>query len=152
MDTKGTDAYTAAMTLGERVRALRNERGWTQAELARRSGLNNQTVHRIEHGVMNSGWQSRLKLARAFGIPVAALDPQYKGEQQPEESADGTRRVSSSIALASLTEQQILDGIAAFVRELERRQGRHPEPHRLPHGDDADKPPPGVRRNRRDDR
>lgn len=36
--------------LGRSIRALRRKRGWTQAELARRSGLSQSAVSRIERG------------------------------------------------------------------------------------------------------
>lgn len=146
MDTTGTNAYTASMTLGERVKAMRTERGWTQAELARRSGLNGQTVHRIEHNAISAGWQSRTKLARAFGIPVAALDSQVVDTQEAANEKAG--RASSYIALASLTEQQILEGIAAFVKELERRQGGNAGADRPPVADDSNKPTARPRRHR----
>lgn len=36
--------------LGQQIRALRQERGWTLAELARRAGTSGPTLHRYENG------------------------------------------------------------------------------------------------------
>jgi transcriptional regulator with XRE-family HTH domain len=56
------------------LRELRQRRGWSQAELARRSGLHGSTVSLIESGVMR-GYPSQLeKLARALGISRGQLD------------------------------------------------------------------------------
>lgn len=38
------------MTLGQRVREARRARGWSQSELAERSGVSRPTVARIEAG------------------------------------------------------------------------------------------------------
>jgi transcriptional regulator with XRE-family HTH domain len=148
MDTSGVDAYTATMTYGEKVAALRIERGWTQVELAKRSGLDSQTIHRIEKGKIKGGPNSRAKLAKAFGIPIAAFDQHTDIEEAVNDAA--TRRLSSSstIALAALTEQQLLEGIAALVRELERRQGGDRRSDRPTTPDDPHQPPARPRRHR----
>lgn len=53
-------------TLAERIRQVRASRGWTQAELARRSGLGLATVARIER--TGQGQISSLtRLCAAFG-------------------------------------------------------------------------------------
>lgn len=146
MDSIGVTAYTDTMTtLADRVKALRIEKGWTQSELARRAGLNGQTVHRIEHGTGKGGWKSRSKIARALGISVASLDAEFTPSQEPTDHAPTAR---ASIALASLSEQQLIEGIFAFTKELERRQKggdgpNPPSPPEAPH-----KPTPHPRRHR----
>lgn len=42
-------------SFGERLRALRGERGWSQAELAARLGVSIATLSRWEHGWSGPG-------------------------------------------------------------------------------------------------
>jgi transcriptional regulator with XRE-family HTH domain len=52
------------------LQVLREERGWSRAELARKAGLNPTTVGAIEHGRLQP-YESQLdKLARALGVPA----------------------------------------------------------------------------------
>ena len=41
--------YELASELGQRLKALRLQKGWTQANLAERSGINVHTLKRFEH-------------------------------------------------------------------------------------------------------
>jgi transcriptional regulator with XRE-family HTH domain len=112
------------MTLAQRVAAMMRDRGWTQKELAKRSGLNSQTVHNIVHGKNKGGLASRRGLAKAFGISIAELDEQQWPPKRQEQPEHGESVISNRITLASLTEKQLQDGIVAIVQELERRKGR----------------------------
>lgn len=115
----GECAYSVGMELGKHVKALREAKGWSKAELARRSGLNLQTVFRIEHGVSQGGWLSRKKIAQALGITVAELG------YQEEEPPNAPRAPSPAVVPApeSLSDEQILQAVFAYVRELDRRGG-----------------------------
>jgi putative transcriptional regulator len=62
-----------AETLGNRLRELREERGWTQAELAARIGVSRKTVNTIENRVFVPSTLIALKLARALELPVEEL-------------------------------------------------------------------------------
>ncbi len=55
-----------------RVRELRLARGWSQAELAERSGLSIRTIQRIETGA-SPGLESLRNLAAVLGVEVADL-------------------------------------------------------------------------------
>lgn len=57
--------------LGARIRSLRAEKGWTQADLAERLGTSHQTVARSEAGLRAVGIEELLTLARTFGITMA---------------------------------------------------------------------------------
>lgn len=58
------------------VRLLRKERGWTQKELAKRSGLSLPSVKRLEQGTMPLTRESRDKIAAAF---AATAEPSKRG-------------------------------------------------------------------------
>ncbi len=55
------------------VRALRNARGWTQAELAQRLGVSRQTVIAIEGDYYDASLKLALKIARLFETPVERI-------------------------------------------------------------------------------
>lgn len=53
--------------------ALREERGWNAAELARRSGLTQPALSYIEKGERQPGFDTLAKIARAFGMDLIEL-------------------------------------------------------------------------------
>lgn len=50
------------------MEALRHERGWSKAELARRAGMDPSDVGRIESGFMVAYDSQTKKLAKALGV------------------------------------------------------------------------------------
>ena len=59
-----------------RLRVLRAELGWSQAELAQRLGVSRQTVNAIETGRYDPSLPLAFALAKAFGHPIEQLfDP-----------------------------------------------------------------------------
>jgi XRE family aerobic/anaerobic benzoate catabolism transcriptional regulator len=59
--------------LGERVRALRSERGWTLQELARKAGMSPRFLVQVEGGEANLSVRKLAGLAGALGTTPAAL-------------------------------------------------------------------------------
>jgi putative transcriptional regulator len=68
-----------------RLRVLRAEREWSQADLAERLGVSRQTVNAIETGKYDPSLPLAFKIARLFGLPIEAIF-------QPEEAAGGGRQ------------------------------------------------------------
>jgi transcriptional regulator with XRE-family HTH domain len=64
---------TPADAIAGRLRALRTERGLTQATVAERSGITRTNVMRHEAGVHSPSLTSVLRLARALEVPPSAL-------------------------------------------------------------------------------
>lgn len=61
-------------TIGERVRALRKERGLSQEEVARRTGVSLGSYGDIERGVTTDPHYSTLRgISRALGVPIEEL-------------------------------------------------------------------------------
>lgn len=140
MDCIGVDAYTAQVTFGARVRWYREERGWSQAELARRADIDGGTVNRIEHSKIKQGVKTRRNIAKALGIPVAALD-----SDSPPPTKEFPRHDTS--AFARLDDSQLLNTMAALISELERRQSRPPPSDTSPSAPPDE--PPTARGKRR---
>ena len=55
------------------MRALRSERGWSQADLAERLGVSRQSVNAIETGRFDPSLPLAFKLARLFGKPIEGI-------------------------------------------------------------------------------
>jgi putative transcriptional regulator len=62
-----------AERLDNRLRAAREAKGWTQAQLAEAIGVSRKTVNTVENGVFIPSTVIALKLARALGRPVEQL-------------------------------------------------------------------------------
>jgi len=74
-----------------RLRVLRAERAWSQAELAARLGVSRQTVNAIENGRYDPSLPLAFELARVFGRRIEELfDP---GGAGPTAGLDGDRGV-----------------------------------------------------------
>ena len=56
-----------------RLRVLRAERGWSQAELAQRLNVARQSVNAIETGKFDPSLPLAFRIARLFGRPVEAI-------------------------------------------------------------------------------
>ena len=79
-------------TLGEKLRELREVRGWSQAQLAMKSGITRSHISLIELGrLANPRADVLLKLARALNIPIEEL---YQAAGY-EVGAVGERRVET---------------------------------------------------------
>ena len=61
------------LKFGKRVRTLRLDRGWTQEELAHRSGLNRSYMSEVERGISDVSLSTLQKIAKTLGISLAEL-------------------------------------------------------------------------------
>lgn len=59
--------------LGNRIREIRKEKGMTLVEIARRTGVAQATLSRIETGVMIGTLESHEKIAEVLGVGLADL-------------------------------------------------------------------------------
>jgi len=56
-----------------RLKVLRAERDWSQAELAQRLGVSRQAVNAVETGKYDPSLPLAFKLARTFGLPIEEI-------------------------------------------------------------------------------
>ncbi|MEQ7874903.1 helix-turn-helix transcriptional regulator [Sphingomonas sp. ASV193] len=56
-----------------RLKVLRAERNWTQADLAARLDVSRQAINAIETGKHDPLLPFALRIARQFGLPVEAI-------------------------------------------------------------------------------
>lgn len=71
----------AKLTTGEVIRMLRELKGWTQAELAERSGVSTTNVSALENSRIDIGKRRAEQIARAFDVhPAIIMFPEYEAE------------------------------------------------------------------------
>ena len=67
-----------------RLRVLRAERNWSQADLASHLGVSRQTVNSIENGKYNPSLPLAFDISRVFEQPIEAIfqpEPQLPSKQ-----------------------------------------------------------------------
>jgi len=72
----------AVLTTGETIRMLRELKGWTQAELARRSGISVTNISLLENEKIEIGKKRAQQLANSFDIhPAIIMFPEYEAKE-----------------------------------------------------------------------
>jgi putative transcriptional regulator len=59
--------------MNNRLRVLRAERSWSQADLAERLGVSRQSVNAVETGKYDPSLPLAFKIARVFAMPIEAI-------------------------------------------------------------------------------
>ena len=59
--------------MNNRVRELREGKGWSQGELAERLDVSRQTVNAIETGKYDPSLPLAFKIARLFALPIEGI-------------------------------------------------------------------------------
>jgi transcriptional regulator with XRE-family HTH domain len=109
---------------GEKIRALRNKRRWTQKELSMVSGVDQGVISRFENNAQGSARIDRLvAIARALG--VATDDLFVPAEPAPVEPTDPQIDVMMHI-VEDMTpeERQSAEMFIRFVLAQRRRQSK----------------------------
>lgn len=72
----------ARLTTGEIIRMLRELKGWTQRELAKRSGINTSNLSLLENNRVEIGKKRAESLAKAFQVhPAIIMFPEYEARE-----------------------------------------------------------------------
>ncbi len=87
------------MVIGDRLRALREEKKITQGEVEKRTGLLRAYVSRVEHGHTVPAIETLEKFARALEVPLYQL--LYDGEEPPKLPNLPKRRTADDIVWGS---------------------------------------------------
>jgi len=93
--------------IGVRIRALRNDRGWTQEELGARADLDFTTIGGAERGEKSLSLNSLARVADALEVEIAWL-------VRPEVSRKGHAE-----------SEELIEELLAEARDLTPRQLRH---------------------------
>jgi len=63
------------MTLGQRIKRLRQERGWSQAQLGQKLGVHQKQISGYERNVHVPSTELLIRLADGFGVSLDYLVP-----------------------------------------------------------------------------
>lgn len=115
------DDGEVAMALGERIREVRKERGWSQAELGEKVGTDSQHISRYENGRITPSVDALVRLAAALDVSTDYL----LIDGVPRKVLDGHNLGKLGGRLADLAElseadqelvSQVIDGLLAKSR------------------------------------
>jgi len=125
------------MIIGERLRALREEKKLSQVDIEKRTGLLRCSVSRVENGYTVPAVESLEKFARALEIPLYQIF--YDGDQHPElrnfpncknganngwgRSGKDARLVAKFCHLFSRMEDHDLGLVLLMAQKMARRKG-----------------------------
>ncbi len=87
------------MIIGDRLRALREEKKFSQGDIEKRTGLLRCYVSRVENGHTVPAVETLEKMARALEVPMYQLF--YDGEEPPELPNLPKRKSADDIAWGS---------------------------------------------------
>jgi transcriptional regulator with XRE-family HTH domain len=109
------------MSIGMRLRELRQEKGLSQADLQEKTGVHRCYISRIEHGPTVPSLETLEKFAAALDIPLYRFF--YEGKQPPP-----TALHASSPAAGNWLRTEPAEPDAHFLRDLRElwsRMGAH---------------------------
>ena len=95
---------------GRRLRKLRHDRGWTQAELGTHTEVRERQIIRWENNQHKPRYEHVAALARALGVPVAEL----MGDMDDEDE-------ESALPLIS---DDVLDALAFAIEAAREKKAR----------------------------
>ncbi len=110
------------MIIGDRLRALREEKKLSQGDVEKRTGLLRCYISRVENGHTVPAIETLEKMARALEVPLYQLF--YEGEEPPQLPNLLKRKSSEDIAWGSSGK----DG--RYLNKLRRLLGKADEEHR----------------------
>ncbi|HEV7512889.1 MAG TPA: helix-turn-helix transcriptional regulator [Candidatus Acidoferrum sp.] len=107
------------MIIGDRLRAMREEKKLSQGDIEKRTGLLRCYISRVENGHTVPAIETLEKLARALEIPLYQLF--YEGEEPPKLPNLLKRKSSDDIAWGSTGKE------ARYLTKLRRLLGKTEE-------------------------
>lgn len=109
---------TIARELGERLRAYRTQRGWSQEEMAERADLHTTYIGQLERGEKNATIESISKVAAALDISLSKL---FENISLASSEKDIPSRCYDLIQKQPLRDQKllldILDSVIAYKKQ-----------------------------------
>jgi transcriptional regulator with XRE-family HTH domain len=118
----GTLWNNADMIIGDRLRALREEKKFSQGDIEKRTGLLRCYISRVENGHTVPAIETLEKMARALEVPLYQLF--YDGEEPPALPNLPKRKSADDIVWGSTGKE------ARLLSKFRRLMGRIEEPDR----------------------
>jgi len=110
------------MTIGDRLRAFREQKKLSQGDIEKRTGLVRPYISRVENGHVVPSIETLEKFARALEVPMYQLF--YDGEEPPKVPNLPRRKSSDDTAWGSSGKE------GQYLNKLRRLLGKADEEHR----------------------
>jgi transcriptional regulator with XRE-family HTH domain len=104
-------SQSLAQRIGNRIKALRGEKGWTQFQLADKCGRGEDAISALERGVSTPHLETLKQIAGTFGIRLVDLLP-------PEPPGETDALLAELIDAARDLDQATLKIVLAQVKAL----------------------------------
>jgi transcriptional regulator with XRE-family HTH domain len=112
------------MLVGQRIRQLREQKGLSQVDLQKASGLRTSYISRVDHGHIVPSLETLQKFATGLDLPLYRLF--YEGEEPPP-----TPHLTPRRTLEELAEELAIGGLRAkFLRKFRKLLSRMTESDR----------------------
>lgn len=119
--------FAQPMTFGALVLHLRVQRGWTQEQLARLSGITVGSVSNLERErTLLPNADTVERLAAAFGLEPEELDPRWLAERVIAQARSLARRqaIKAVLELSDRQVQMALSQLAVMAKPERKRRRR----------------------------
>lgn len=111
------------MIIGDRLRALREQKNLSQGDIEKRTGLIRCYVSRVENGHTVPALETLEKFARALEVPLYQLF--YDGEEPPELPKLPKRKIADDIIWGNTgKEARFLHRFRRLLGQLDERDRR----------------------------
>ncbi|MGA7796017.1 MAG: helix-turn-helix transcriptional regulator [Candidatus Acidiferrales bacterium] len=107
------------MIIGERLRALREEKNLSQGDIEQRTGLLRCYISRVENGHTVPAVETLEKFARALQVPMYQLF--YDGEEPPKPLDLPRREADSKLFGASSKDARVLAKFRKFLGQTDAK-------------------------------
>ena len=107
------------MIIGERLRALREEKKLSQGDIEEKTGLLRCYVSRVENGHTVPAVETLEKFARALEVPMYQLF--YDGEEPPKPPSLPNRKADSKLFGASGKDARVLEKFRRLLSQTDAK-------------------------------
>jgi transcriptional regulator with XRE-family HTH domain len=107
------------MIIGDRLRALREEKKLSQGDIEKKTGLLRCYISRVENGHTVPAIETLEKFARALEVPMYQLF--YDGEEPPEPPSLLKRKTDSKLFGASGKDARVLSKFRKFLGQTDAK-------------------------------
>lgn len=111
-------------TVGERIKEVRESKGWTQEKLADESGISKSFLSEVENKGKNIGLELLLDVAHALGASVQYLATGEGDEPIVRKSIEIPVELSRAAEQLHLTHKETMDLLEAYNSVVARRSTR----------------------------
>lgn len=107
-------------TIGDRIRAARKNRGFTQAQLAEKAGMERTDINRAENDGLALGEKRLKRVADALDVSVLELRPAAAPDERGRSLLDRLEEVAASQAQILENQKKGVAALAAQLRAVQR--------------------------------